>query len=675
MMSLSKKRKIKAETSRRTPRKAAQKKAVPERASKARLPEKKEVKIAAAKGRPMLTWVGKHSLQRVTAFPAQLVEKFDPRAEWRDAGPQSGALLFHGDNKEVLAYLLANGYRGKVNLVYIDPPFDSGADYVRKVTLRGAPGSVKLGGEAYTLGEQIQYTDIWANDSYLQFMYERLLLLKELLSSPGSIVLHANSAKGHLLRCVMDEVFSADCMRNEITWKYVKYQMGNIKQFVDNTDRLYWYTKGDKWTYNLQMEALEKPKELLAKGWDKRKGVIVNLKDESGKTYKIVINEEKVDDFWDLPFEEDITVRSEDFRLLKLNRIPGDNSWLLPYIAAPSYERTGYPTQKPEVLIKRIIKALANPHDLILDCFIGSGTTAAVAQKLGLRWIGCDINKGAIQTTSKRLQKIIEDQIEVEEDSSAQGQLIEFEKDTVPKPAQFSFSVHRVNDYDLQIQHNEAVNLACEHIGIKRTKSDPFFEGELGKKLVKIIPFNHPLSPPDVEEIKNELAARPDEDRDVVVVSLGKELAVDRWLEEWNRYRKQKGFPNKIEIIELRTDERYGKFFEHKPAEAKTEIKRAANKIKIRIRDFISPTILERLQQQAGILAPQIADWRSMVDSVMIDTAYDGKVFNVTYSDVPERKNDLVAGEYELDAPKRKTTVAVKITDMLGEEVLHTQRL
>src|SRR5260370_42432778 len=112
-MSPVKKRKSKAATSRRTPKRAASKKAAPKRASKAKLTEKKEVKIAAAKGRPMLTWVGKRPLQRVTAFPAQLIEKFDPRGELREAQPQTGGLLFHGDNKEVLAYLLANGYRGK----------------------------------------------------------------------------------------------------------------------------------------------------------------------------------------------------------------------------------------------------------------------------------------------------------------------------------------------------------------------------------------------------------------------------------------------------------------------------------------------------------------------------------------------------------------------------------
>jgi len=108
----------------------------------------------------------------------------------------------------------------------------------------------------------------------------------------------------------------------------------------------------------------------------------------------------------------------------------------------------------------------------------------------------------------------------------------------------------------------------------------------------------------------------------------------------------------------------------HQPARAKVSIKRAGDKIKVEIKDFISPTILERLKQQAGILTPQIDDWRAMVDSVMIDTAYNGETFNIALADVPEKKTYLVAGEYELDTPKGETTVAVKITDMLGEEVL-----
>ncbi len=163
-----------------------------------------DVKITAAKGRPMLTWVGKRPLSRVTAFPAQHVETFDTAGSfsskpenpdaWRDwpATYPKGGLLVHGDNKEVLAHLIANGFRGKVDLVYIDPPFDSGADYVRRVSLRGPKGTAKLDGEGYTLGEQIQYTDIWANDNYLQFMYERLMLMNDLLAEDGSLFSHCD---------------------------------------------------------------------------------------------------------------------------------------------------------------------------------------------------------------------------------------------------------------------------------------------------------------------------------------------------------------------------------------------------------------------------------------------------------------------------------------------------
>jgi hypothetical protein len=250
-------------------------------------------------------------------------------------------------------------------------------------------------------------------------------------------------------------------------------------------------------------------------------------------------------------------------------------------------------------------------------------------------------------------------------------------EDQPPAPAQFSFTVWRVNDYDLQIQHNEAVNLACEHIGVQRTRADSFFDGTLGKKLVKIVPFGHPLTPLDLEEIKKELEARPDEDRNITVVCLGKELAADAWLEEWNRLRK-KDAVNKIDVIELRSDPNYGGFIAHEPAKAKVSVKRAKarrgeSKIKVEIEDFISPTIVQRLDMDLPLFKAKITDWRSMVDCVMIDTAYDGKVFAVTLADVPEKKEDWVRGEYELDAPEKETTVAVKIIDMLGEEVLVTK--
>jgi len=659
----------------------------------------KQVQIKPAKGRPMLTWVGKRPLRRVTAYPAQLDEIFSPPgaeanggtpspwSDWPDGYPRAG-LHFHGDNKDVLAHLLANGFRGKVNLIYIDPPFDSGADYVRKVTLRGASGTARLDGEPYTLGEQIQYTDIWANDNYLQFMYERLLLLRELLSTSGSIFLHCDDTRNYQLRTLLEEVFPG-AFRNEIIWK--RSTSTGLAQRRCGTlhDTIYWFTKGDEYKFYMQHHAYEE--EYLKRA----------VKDAAGRLYIPIPTgnpgprpnlyyeykgywphpngykwtREKMEEFdrqGRLIFPEDKSGRIQFKQYLdEMEGVKLQDLWTdIPAVHPVAGERIGFPTQKPEALIERIVKMASSPDDLVLDVFIGSGTTAVVAQKLGRRWIACDVNKGAIQTTARRLQAVIDAQKQRPPTLPLSGG---GEGGGEPSPAQLSFAVYRVNDYHLQIQHNEAVELACEHLGVSRDRRDGFFDGTLGKRLVKIVPFNHPLSPVDLEEIRKELAARPEEDRDVVVVALGKEVAVEAWLEDWNRLRKKGDVPNKVEVIELRTDPRFGGFFEHHPACARVKIRRSGEKIQVEIKDFVSPTIIERLKGQAGLLAPAIDDWRAMMDNVMIDPAYDGHVFRIVLGDVPARKSDLVVGAYELKAPPEQTTVCVKITDMLGEQVLVTE--
>lgn len=611
------------------------------------------VEIKPAKGRPMLTWVGKKPLRSAISYPVQLVESFnleskfnnkEPWPDWPKSFPQAG-LLFHGDNKDVLSTLLACGFREKIKLIYIDPPFDSGADYIRKVEIRGQK-HIKIQGQSYEIGEQIQYTDIWTNDSYLQFIYERLMLLKELLSIDGSIFFHCDWHRGHMLRCLLDEIFSSDSFRNEIIWRYSKYQMRGMSRFVNNHDILYWYGKGNDTTYSPITEKLDKPKLLKRKKWDKESRKIVNVRDKEGNLIYDQYDESKVDDVWEIDI-----------------------------IGATSGERSFYPTQKPENLLERIISTASKPQDFILDCFIGSGTTAVVAQKLGRRWIGADINKGAIQTTINRLSGVIQDQSKTQKGKTQSLPGMENEESLIP--AQLGFSVYRVNDYDLHIQHNEAFNLAVEHLGMTRTKTDSFFDGTLGKKLIKITPFNHPITVLDLEEIRNELKNRPSEERDIVAVGLGKELAVEAWLTDWNKLRKQGNVPNKIEIIELRTDPKYGGFFTHEPAKAKVSFNRQGEKVEISIEDFISPTILERLRQQNKdnpLFQPQITDWRSMVDSVMIDTDYNGESFNISVADVPEKKNDLVQGKYLVNTEKA-STIAVKITDMLGEEILTIKKI
>ena len=226
--------------------------------------ETKQVNIARAKGRPMLSWVGKRPLRAVTTFPAQLVETFTPQGadksntadvtiwkDWPEAYPRGG-LLFHGDNKEVLAHLLASGLRGKVSLIYIDPPFDSGADYVRKVQLRGPRGNAKLEGETYSLGEQLQYSDIWANDNYLQFMYERLLMMKELLRDSGSIYLHCDPRRSAFLRVVLDEVFGPDNFQSEIIWERTNAHNMPSRTSARAHDSILFYTKGSVSVFNAQ---------------------------------------------------------------------------------------------------------------------------------------------------------------------------------------------------------------------------------------------------------------------------------------------------------------------------------------------------------------------------------------------------------------------------------------
>ncbi len=655
----------------------------------------------------MLTWVGKRPLRQVMPFPAQHVETYDPTGDaakrggdfWTDwpVHYPRGGLLFHGDNKEVLANLLANGFRGKVNLIYIDPPFDSGADYVRRVSLRGPQGTVRLAGEGYTLGEQLQYTDIWANDNYLQFMYERLLLLRELLSEAGALWIHCDWNKSHQIRIILEEVFGVESIINEIVWQRISAHPDST-YFGHVHDTLFFCARNpERLKFNTQYSPYsgEFVKRYFTRDDGDGRGTywtgdLTAPGPRPNLDYEFKGRRPPAGRVW-FTMREKLEALDADGRIYwppnrgvpKLKRylreypgIPATSVWTdiksLAGLGAPASERLDFPTQKPEALLERIVRSSSVKGDVVLDCFIGSGTTAAVAQKLGRRWIACDINKGAIQTTSKRLQGIIRAQIEEAGKARQVVMAGAGEEQAEPTPAQLSFAVYRVNDYDLAIRHEEAVALACEHIGVIRTRTDGYFDGTLGKRLAKIIPFNHPLTLLDLEGLKRELEARPGEDRGIALVCLGKEPAVDAWMEDWNRLRKGKDAVNRIELIELRTDERYGKFFQHQPARARVKLGRTKDAVVVEIEDFISPSVIERLQGEAGLLKPKIDDWRAMVDCVLIDPDYDGKVFKIAVSDVPERKSDLVSGRYELATSQCGQTVAVKVIDMLGEEVLVT---
>ena len=580
-----------------------------------------KIKIETPKGRPLLHWVNKHPLEYVTGFPTQLTEVFDPQK--KDKFPETPKygeleknwhnLLFHGDNKEVLATLLELGFRGKVDLIYIDPPFASNKDYMRKVELRGLKDLGRIEEDSESIIQQTMYEDIWKRDEYFQFMYERLILLKELLAETGSIYVHLDWHVGHYIKLLMDEIFGQDNFKNEIIWHY-DIGARSKNTFGTKHDTIFWYSKSGEWIFNTE-EVLEPFKSGMTE-WRYTKG---------GQKGKEIPKGKIPSDVWDITLN------------------------------AMSSEHIGFATQKPEALLEKIIKASSDKNSLILDCFMGSGTTCAVAQKLGRRWIGVDVNKGAIQVTSKRLQKIIKDQKETKYPT---------------------FLIYKVNNYDLRILKTEAKELAIQQYGITKVKTDTFFDGLRDSgELVKIIDFNHPLTLLDLQLIVDELNKRSDEDRDVVVISLCRETKVDAWVEDWNKKQPFKDTRSKKRMRQfIIFDLKDKNFVSYEPSKAEVEIERVdKNKVKVKIISLISPTIIKRLELEPGLLQKKIPDFRSMIDVVLIDTNYDGEVFKIGFSDVPEKQNDLVKGEYELEIIEKPTKVAVKIIDMLGEEVLVTE--
>lgn len=618
------------------------------------------IKIETPKGRPLLNWVGKKPLEFVQGFPTQLVEVFDP--ENKDKFPEVPNyselennwhnLLFHGDNKEVLATLLEQGFRGKVDLIYIDPPFASNKDYLRKVELRGLKDLGRINEDNESIIQQTMYEDIWKRDEYFQFMYDRLNLLKELLAETGSIYVHLDYRMVHYIKVLMDEIFGEDKLLNEIVWGYRIQGVGK-NTWARKHDTLLLYAKSEQYYFKPEKEIIEYNKPFI--DTKVKKAEINKLSDvDKKKIVELINNNESLP----LKYKKELfdTYYSEVFV-----RDVWDNDDTKPLISGSS-EYTGYRTQKPIGLLKRIINASSPEDGLVLDCFIGSGTSCVTAQLLNRRWIGVDINKGAVQLTSKRLQKIIKEQ----QQKLFNGDIRK------------SFAIYKVNNYDLKILKTEAKELAIQQYGITKVKTDTFFDGVRDSgELVKIIDFDYLLTLIDLQLIVDELNKRPDEDRNIVIISLGRETKVDAWVEEWNKKQPFKDTRTRKRMRQfIIFDLKDKNFVDYEPSKADIEIERIDKyKVKIKISSFISPTIIKRLQLEPGILQKNIIDFRSMIDVVLIDTDYNGEVFKIVFSDIPENQSDLVKSEYELEITEKPTKVAVKVIDMLGEEVLVTQEV
>ncbi len=307
--------------------------------------------------------------------------------------------LIYGDNLLVMQALLAGdektglpSLRGKVDLVYIDPPFDSKADYRTEIHLPGSEISQKP-----TVIEQFAYSDTWKDGtaSYLRMICPRLILLRELLADTGSIYVHLDWHVGHYVKILMDEIFGKENFRNEIVWENQGAWVLSDKWFPRRHNILYLYSKTSSPVFNHVNDDDVTAGVNFNRWYDyvRNNRIYANnapYHDSRFKTY--VINFEKK--YGRTPQGNDIIV---DFKGSVLGSV-----WYIKVVDPKSPERVNYDTQKPEALLERIIKASSNEGDLVLDVFAGSGTTAAVAERLGRRWIMADIGKPSVLIQRKR---------------------------------------------------------------------------------------------------------------------------------------------------------------------------------------------------------------------------------------------------------------------------------
>ena len=509
------------------------------------LPEKYRFLLFADKREVELVWNGKSREVCTAILPFQTLEHIDePRKEQREQeelGFDMGGRqvkgwtnkLIWGDNKLILSSLKSGALRrqieeaGGLKLIYIDPPFDVGADFSM---------DIEIGGETFhkepNLLEQIAYRDTWGRgaDSFIAMIYERLILMRDLMHSEGSIYVHVEPDVGNLVRVILDEIFGRKNLRTELAWKRTSSHGNVSRTYGEIWESIYFYTRSaESWTWNEQHIPFEKEyieSHFTGVETDGRRyttsdmvnpGYRPNLCYEY-KGYKPHKNGWKVslEKMQELDRQGRLYFPTDKEGRIRLKRYldetPGQiaqNLWIdISPINSQAVEAQGYKTQKPEALLERILKASSNEGDLVADFFCGSGTTAAVAEKLGRKWITTDLGKFGIHTTRKRL-------IQVQRELKASG-----------KPFR-AFEVLNLGRYERQAYLNVAGRLTGKQkeqalarkeaefreLILKAYRAEPlpdagFFHGKNGGRLVVVGPINLPVGRLFVEEVITECRKR-----------------------------------------------------------------------------------------------------------------------------------------------------------------------
>jgi len=670
-------------------------------------PSEPQTAATGKRARAELIWEGKYDAQgkRVAplrvALPFQTVETVNESAQDRQKGFQFGAgfreeawrnRLIWGDKKYVLPSLLPE-FAGKVNLIYIDPPFDTGADFSFTATVPDDPESEDDDSFTFTkepsIIEHKAYRDTWGRglESYLQWFYETATLVHELLDENGSLYVQLDSGVSHYAKTILDELFGQNCFHNEIIWKRSSAHSDTkqgMSQYGRVTDTIFFYTKSSTWTWNQQFQAyaedyVEAKYSYVDPSGRRFKSTDLTAAKPGGETdYEWKGKRPPKGRYWayskanmeKMEAEGRLHYTTTGFPRLKhfldeMAGIPLQNYWVdIPPINSQALERLGYPTQKPEALLERILKTSSNENDLVLDCFSGSGTTAAVSEKLGRRWIACDLGRFAIHTTRKRLLSI-----------------------SNVRP----FIVQNLGKYERQLwvgaefgdsQAAERQRAYIEFI-LKLAQAAPlngytWLHGVKGGRMIHVGAVDAPVSVGDVTQIaaefKRAVGTGKDAPKTNGVDVLGWDFAF-----EMNEVAKQQAAAANIQMRFLRIprdvmDKRAVeqgdiKFFEL--AALSVEVKTNKRNVFLKLKDFVIPP--DDVPEDAR---KAVKHWSQWIDYWAVDWDNRSDTFHNEWQTYRTRKDKSLQLEItHTYADPGDYTVVVKVIDILGNDTTKTVKV
>jgi adenine-specific DNA-methyltransferase len=644
--------------------------------------KRQENQPAATNGRPSrdgiprLAWSTKPTTVERVALPFQIVETINESRATREAERDSlFALgetevgnwrnkLVWGDNKLVTASLLEQ-FAGKVKLVYIDPPFDTGSDFSFRV---------KVGDETLTktpsVIEELAYRDTWGagRSSYLQMMYERLVLISDLLVENGSLYLHCGPTVSHYLKVMCDEIFGSENFRNEIVWKR-KAGRGETNsaaiRFGVTTESILFYAKSPATTFNRQYGE-SNPAYIASKfthvDENGRRYQLDNLSSPSPRpnlTYEYkgyspppkgwAVSRERMEEMereGRLYFPADKSKRMRRKRYLdELAGDTVDNLWDdIPPVNSMAAERVGFDTQKPIALLTRVLEAATEPGDLVADFFCGSGTTLVAAEQLGRHWIGCDLGRFAIHTTRKRLLDV---------------------RGCSP------FEILNLGSYERQ--HWQQVTTGDElgqYLSFILALYDALpieghlhLHGKKGDRLVHVGAVDAPVTIDEIEQVMDELA-----DNDLTaadVLGWEWEMGLHDVVGEEARRRgldvRCRQIPREVMKADVGDEVR---FFEL--AYLELQVDRKNKSARVQLRDFVIPS--EELIPDE--VRSKITQWSDYVDYWSVDFNFRDDTFHNEWQAYRTREKPTLAVEsdwHDYDRPGRYAIV-VKVIDIFGND-------